>query len=209
KEAYSRLEEIAQQHENKNEARIGLMRCNEKLGDSQEAVNYAQKVLAIDKLPDNIRNEAELIIAKSYIMSNRISDAQNLLEGISKRSKSAIGAEAKYILANIRYNLKDHKETEKIIFELAEQFANHDYWIAKAFIMLADIYLALGNKFQAKHTLQSIIDNYEGEELKNIAIQKLNIILESEKPKEPEKTKEPIEIELNGIPGESNIDLNN
>jgi TolA-binding protein len=209
KESYSRLEEIAQQHENKNDARIGLMRCNEKLGDSQEAVNYAQKVLAIDKLPDNIRNEAELIIAKSYIMSNRISDAQSLLEGINKRSKSAIGAEAKYMLANIQYNLKNHKDSEKIIFELADQFANHDYWVAKAFILLSDNYLALNNKFQAKHTLQSIIDNYDGEELKNIAIEKLNAIVESEKPKEPEKPKERIEIELNEIPGESNIDLNN
>lgn len=209
KESYTRLEEIAQQHENKNEARIGLMRCNEKLGDSQEAFNYAQKVLNIDKLPDNIRNEAELIIAKSYLTSNRISDAQTILEGICKRSKSAIGAEAKYILATIQYNLKNHKEAEKIIFELAEQYANHDYWVAKAFILLADNYIALNNNFQAKHTLQSIIDNYDGKELKNIAIQKLNAIIESEKPKENVKQEERIEIELNENYGESNIDLNN
>lgn len=208
KESFTRLEEIAQQHENKNDARIGLMRCNEKLGDSQEAVNYAQKVLNIDKLPENIRNEAELIIAKSYLNSNRISDAQSILERISKHSKSAIGAEAKYLLAFIQFNLKNHIETEKIIFELADQFANHDYWIAKAFILLADNYLALGNKFQAKHTLQSIVDNYDGEELKNIALQKLNALIESEKPKEPEKTKERIELDLKEIPGENNFDLN-
>ncbi|MFN4234149.1 MAG: tetratricopeptide repeat protein [Bacteroidia bacterium] len=208
KESYTRLEEIAQQHENKNEARIGLMRCNEKLGDSQEAFNYAQKVLNIDKLPENIRNEAELIIAKFNIMANRISDAQMILEEITKRTKSAIGAEAKYLLAHIQYNLKNYKESEKIIFELAENYANHDYWVAKAFILLADNYVALNNTFQAKHTLQSIIDNYDGEELKNIAIQKLNTIIESEKPKEPEKSLEPIEIELNEIPSESNIDLN-
>lgn len=209
KETYTKLEEIAQQHENKNDARIGLMRSNDKLGDSHEAVNYAQKVLNIDKLPDNIKNEAELILAKSHIMSNRISDAQSLLEGICKRSKSAIGAEAKYMLANIQYNLKNHKESEKIIFELADQFANHDYWVAKAFILLSDNYLALNNSFQAKHTLRSIIDNYDGEELKNIAIQKLNAIIDSEKPKEPEKPQERIEIELNKVPGESNIDLHN
>jgi TolA-binding protein len=209
KESYTRLEEIAEQQENKNEARIGLMRCNEKLGDSQEAFNYAQKVLNIDKLPDNIKNEAELIIAKSYIKSNRISDAQTILEAICKRSKSAIGAEAKYILASIQYNLKNHKEAEKIIFELADQYPNHDYWVAKAFILLADNYVALNNNFQAKHTLQSIIDNYDGEELKNIAIQKLNAIIESEKPKENIKQKEQIEIELNENYRESNFDFYN
>jgi TolA-binding protein len=206
KESFTRLEEIAQQVENTNDAKIGLMRCNERLGDAQEAVVYAEKVLTIDKLPDNIRNEADLILAKSYITSNRISDAQTKLEGICKRSKSAVGAEAKYMLANIQYNLANHKESEKIIMELAEQFANHDYWVAKAFILLADNYLALKNNFQAKHTLQSIIDNYAGEDLRTIAQEKLNAIIESEKPKEPEKTQERIEIELNEIPGENNAD---
>jgi hypothetical protein len=39
----------------------------------------------------------------------------------------------------------------------------------------------MDNIFQAKQTLQSIIDNYEGADLVEMAQDKLNIILEEEK----------------------------
>jgi thioredoxin-like negative regulator of GroEL len=48
--------------------------------------------------------------------------------------------------------------------------------VAKSFILLADVYLATGNEFQARQTLQSIIDNYEGEDLRQLARQKLEIL---------------------------------
>jgi hypothetical protein len=36
--------------------------------------------------------------------------------------------------------------------------------VAKSFILLADNYVALKDIFQAKSTLQSIIENYEGDD---------------------------------------------
>jgi TolA-binding protein len=48
--------------------------------------------------------------------------------------------------------------------------------VAKGFILLADIYMERGNTFQAEQTLQSIIDNYDGEDLKQEARQKLDKI---------------------------------
>jgi hypothetical protein len=36
----------------------------------------------------------------------------------------------------------------------------HQYWLAKSFLLLSDIYLQKEDIFQAKHTLRSIIDNY-------------------------------------------------
>jgi len=37
----------------------------------------------------------------------------------------------------------------------------HDYWVAKSFLLLADTYLVLKDEFQAKSTLESVIENYE------------------------------------------------
>ncbi len=42
------------------------------------------------------------------------------------------------------------------------------------------MYIALDNVFQAKQTLQSIIENYEGQDLVDIANQKLKKINEQE-----------------------------
>ena len=41
---------------------------------------------------------------------------------------------------------------------------SYDYWVAKSVILLSDNYLALKDKLNAKSTLLSIIDNYEGKD---------------------------------------------
>ena len=51
---------------------------------------------------------------------------------------------------------------------------------AKSYILLGDVYLAKGNSFQAKHTYMSIIENYDGEDLKTIATEKYNAIIAQE-----------------------------
>ena len=67
---------------------------------------------------------------------------------------------------------------EQFVFSLADDYTN-DHFIAKAFILLADIYVARDNIFQAKATLESVIDNHDGEALVNI-IEKMEFLIESE-----------------------------
>ena len=90
------------------------------------------------------------------------------------------GAEAKYYVAYLTYLDEDFLLAEQLIFALAEHYSN-DHFIAKAFILLADIYVAQDNFFQAKATLESIIANHDDEELLNIARKKRELIIESEK----------------------------
>ena len=69
----------------------------------------------------------------------------------------------------------DFTATEEQIFQLAENFTD-DYHIAKGFILLGDVYLSQGNLFQAKATLESVIENHDGEVLKQLAIDKKQAI---------------------------------
>jgi predicted negative regulator of RcsB-dependent stress response len=100
------------------------------------------------------------------------------MEEFSKLRKvnSEIGAESRYYIAQIHHNRGDFKKCEKAVFELVDEMPSYDYWLAKSFILLADNYVKLGSIFQAKRTLQSVIDNHEGEELKSIAIRRLESI---------------------------------
>jgi hypothetical protein len=63
---------------------------------------------------------------------------------------------------------------------LNDNFGNYEYWVAKAFILLSDNYVAQKDYFQAKATLQSIIDEYSKDDLKIIALEKLKKIEEDE-----------------------------
>jgi hypothetical protein len=62
---------------------------------------------------------------------------------------------------------------------------------------LGDIYLEKGNSFQAKHTYLSIIENYDGEDLKQIATEKYDKIIEKENAIEEEQKRQNQNDEMN------------
>ncbi|RZK46512.1 MAG: cell surface protein SprA, partial [Pedobacter sp.] len=67
-------------------------------------------------------------------------------------------------LANIEYLRGKYKASQKTCFDLVKELGNYDYWVAKTYILLADNYVGLKDNFQAKATLQSIIENYQGKD---------------------------------------------
>jgi hypothetical protein len=73
----------------------------------------------------------------------------------------------------------------------------HQYWMARSFILLADIYLELGDDFQARHTFQSIIDNYDisGDGILTDARSRLQAIDMREDVK-PESDRDTLEIRI-------------
>ncbi len=175
-EGYIRLEETADQPGMIMDAISGQMQCNYALQRHGLAIQSAQKLLTLDKLTQNLATEAHIIIARSsYELGNK-ELARKEFEETLKLSKNEMAAEAKYMLAQLEFENAKYDDCEKSIFALAENFASYDYWVAKGFLLLSDVYVVKGNTFQAKQTLQSIIDNYEGQDLVMIAREKLSAI---------------------------------
>ena len=51
-------------------------------------------------------------------------------------------------------------ESEKVISEFIDQNTPHQYWMARMFLLLADISIKKGDTLQARATLQSLKDYY-------------------------------------------------
>ena len=183
-ETYEKLEQSAEIKSNILKSIDGQMRCNYILENNEEAKNAASRILTNDKVTSDQINFAHLIIAKSNYALGDIEAAKREFQIASHLSNDVIGAEAKFFVAQIDYEEGNFEESGKTIFELIKQFSAYDYWVAKSFILLSDVYQKIDNSFQAKQTLQSIIDNYDGEDLKKIAQDKLKLIIESEEPEE-------------------------
>ena len=146
---------------------------------NQQSDLYAGKVLSLDKIDDGLKNRASVILARSYFNQGNFQKAEKTFSTLSKNATDRVGAEATYIMAYLNYLNDSLQTSETIIYQLANDFTA-DYWIAKGFILLSDIYAQKGNDFQAKATLQSIIENYDGEELLNVTRKKFEQILETE-----------------------------
>lgn len=61
----------------------------------------------------------------------------------------------------------------------------HQYWLAKSFLLLSDIYVINKDSFQAKANLQSVIDNYDNANDGIIEEAKLKLSLIVAKENEP------------------------
>ena len=179
---YQKLEAIASNNSSKREAVIRLMIIFEKLNDAAKNVEeYAKKVLQLDKVDQKFKNKAELILARTFFNNGNFQKAEKVFNELSVKSEAVIGAEATYMLAYFSFLNDSLQEAENTIYKLANDFTS-EYWIAKGFILLSDIYSQKGNDFQAKATLESIIENYEGEELLILARKKFERILKNEIP---------------------------
>ena len=158
---------------------FGKARCYWEMKNYDSAVVYANLTIKEEKASLETKEEARAIIARSALATNNYDLAKTEYTVLSKQNKSEIVSEALYNLAYIEYKKKNLDQAEKKIFEILTSIS-HDYWLAKSYILLGDIYLDKGNSFQAKHMYLSIIENYDGEELKQIATEKYNMIIEKE-----------------------------
>lgn len=199
---YQKLEQIAEIKSNITDARIGLMRCYKQLNKYNELKKYAELVLNNEKTAPELEREARFNLATALLNLNDTTAAIREFTDLADKTNSEIGATARYQVAELLYLKNNLSEAEKNAFLVINHDPSYDYLVAKSFILLADIMIARKEILQAKQTLQSIIDNYEGEDLVKIARQKMENILEIERQKELLKPQPVIEINLmpeNGI----------
>ncbi|MDD4142735.1 MAG: tetratricopeptide repeat protein [Bacteroidales bacterium] len=153
-----------------------LMRCYKALNEYDKTLSISTAIYNRTTTPQEIKDEAELSMAESLYGLGRFNEAYNAYKKISDKRNDGTGAEAKYFCSFIKYINEDYTAAETEAFELIDKYQTQDFWVARTFILLADVYMKTGNTFQAKQTLQSIIDNYSGEDLKSEAQSKLDAI---------------------------------
>jgi TolA-binding protein len=173
---FEQLETVAEDPDNIVASLAGQMRCHFKAGNYSAAAMAAQKLQSSGKISSNLEDELHFTLGKCYLAQADLTLAESEFTQTAKLSGTENGAEASYHLAEIAFQTNRLVEAEERVYTLSEKFAAYDYWVAKGFILLSDIFLKNGNEFQARQTLESVIENYKGPELGEIAKQKLNAL---------------------------------
>ena len=73
-------------------------------------------------------------------------------------STNEYGAQALYTLGLIFYQQKQYQQSLTTLFDITN-YSAFDDWVGKGFLLIADNYIALEELFQAKATVNSIIEN--------------------------------------------------
>lgn len=177
-EYYGRLADITENPLRRIEALEGGMKSAFFLNDYGKAIQMGEHLSQMKDLSSEQTHQVNHIVGKSYFMNGDYTTAITWLDRSSKNDKSVYGAESAYYSAAASFKLNKLDEAENKVFEISDQFSPHEYWVAKSFILLADVYVAKDNTFQAKETLRSVVDNCTIQELRNEAQNHLNQIQE-------------------------------
>lgn len=163
-ESFKRLQLVAESPENREAAKLGIMRCAQYTDQWQDALTGADDLLKETKLSPEVRAEARYVRAKAYINSNQENRALPDLQEVSKDTRTAYGAEAKYLLAQLYYDTNEDKKAEGVLMNFIENGTPHQYWLARGFILLADVYIRQGDNLQARQYLTSLQNNYKAKD---------------------------------------------
>ncbi|MDB4903172.1 MAG: tol-pal system protein YbgF [Mucilaginibacter sp.] len=141
-----------------------LLLCYAKMEMPDDALNYVKLIRENEKTSQEDKYKTGLYAGLAYLKKGDTTKAVTEFNYTVSKTKTISAAEAKYNIGRIEYLKGRYKASQKTCFELVKDLPNYDYWVTKTFILLADNYVALKDTFQAKATLQSVIDNYKGDD---------------------------------------------
>ena len=191
---YEQLNQVASVQSNQEIALIGLLRCNFKLKKYDEVIVNATQVLNNNAIKEEVKTEATFYKAKALLEKNNYQEAEAyFLQIVNTINISSIKAESAYSLAYILHKKYLYESSNIGCFKIKNDYASYEYWVVKTFILISDNYVMLDNAFQAKATLQSIVDNYSGDA---VLLQEAKDKLEKLKAEEIKNSK----IDLNLVP---------
>jgi len=181
-------------------AKIGYLRAAYELKDFQTVIDAANEVLKLPKVQEEVVREATYKQAKAYLVIKQFKKALPDLKFLARETQSVEGAESKFLLAKLYFNEEKYDLSEKEINQFIEMNSPHQYWLAESFILLSDVFLNKEDRFQARYTLQSIVDNYsvKNDGILRRAQKKLNVLLQEEKQKDEKIQNKEIEVPFEG-----------
>ncbi|MBQ6791029.1 MAG: tetratricopeptide repeat protein [Paludibacteraceae bacterium] len=190
-DGFYRMHALASTRENATVARLGILRCSQALGRHQAAIDIADQILSDTPVSDETKAEALYGRAKAYVAMNQWRKAQPDLKVLATEVRTAQGAEAKYLLAQSYYELKDLDTAEEQVMEFTRMNTTQQYWLARALILLSDINRDRGEYFQARQYLLVLQQNYVAkDDIASLISKRLETLDNLEKPVNKEESYE-------------------
>ena len=179
--------QMLKQARNKKEqaaALAGLMENYFDLGKFDSSAILADQILGQENPPLDQQNKATLFRGKVAMAQNDYSRATDEFLATLNTAKDASGAEAQYLLGEVLYKEKKNRESLDALYKLNQNFPQYQRWKDRGFLLIADNFIALGDKYQATATLNSIIAESPDKKTKDAAKTRLDALKNGEAPAE-------------------------
>ncbi len=157
---YDRLRQASGNRREVATATLGLLKAYYDGGDYAKARATATDLQGLAGATANATNTALLYQGKAdFQLGNLDQAATELAATVAAAPSDVNGAEAQYTLAEVLFKQQKYDEAITEAFKVNSSYSAYERWQGRAFLLLADVYTAQRDIFQARATLHSIIDN--------------------------------------------------
>ena len=156
----SRLENEADLSQNKTFAQSNLMKSYYDIKDYSNSVVYAEKVLMNPKTDDNVKSDAQIIIARAAIQTGDEAKARVAYAKLLTIAKGELAAEALYYDAYFKNKEAKFEASNTAVQKLAKNYSSYKYFGAKGLVLMAKNFYGLKDSYQATYILENVIQNF-------------------------------------------------
>lgn len=193
---FRRLERLATNKREQSSAWAGLMESYYTLGKYDSTEVFARSILEGGSVNVGGQNRASLFLGKAALAKGDKETAKDEFLNTLNSARDENGAEAKYLLATIFHEAKEYKQAEETLISLNNDFGAYDEWVGKSFLLLAENFIAKDEFFQARHTLQSLVDNFPLPHIKEEARKRLQSIDAREAERQKQLEADTLDLDL-------------
>jgi len=159
--AYQQLENLASDRSTRQTAVMGIIRSSFALELYKNAVDASNRMLNDENPGTDLQRETMYYKAMSLLKDEQTELAINELRILGAETYAALGAEARFRLAECLYDEGNTTEAETEIRTFLKEGTPHSYWLARASILLCDICIKQGKDMEARQYLMSLKQNYK------------------------------------------------
>ncbi len=129
-------------------------------GNYDEAVTYAEKVLANPNAETGAKNDAQVIIARAAMRTGNEERAKRAYAEVQKSATGELAAEALYYDAYFKNKAGNFQASNDVVQRLARDYSGYKLYGAKGLVLMAKNFYALGDAYQATYILDNVIKNF-------------------------------------------------
>lgn len=184
-ELYKTLNEVSGILQNKVAAKFGMAKNHKAMGDHRSAISILTQISQNPEVAVYSRSKANVEIGNNQYLGGNLTAAKRSFQEVEREFKNEFGAESQAMIAqilldegkilkaeatrldeqgsNAQADAKIQEATEafeqvkQAVIYQSNNYPTYNYWKARAFLTAADAFYELGNTFQAKGTLESLI----------------------------------------------------
>jgi tetratricopeptide (TPR) repeat protein len=158
---YSKLEELANTTEIRFEAQLGALRSAFRSGNSNATVQYADKILQNTLSRSEHKALAQFYKGKIHIQAKEWAKAIAAFREVSRVTQTEQGAEANYFTAFAYFQQGDMANAETEARNVLNNYAAYGSWVARALILMSDVYVKQNDFISARAALEAVIENFD------------------------------------------------